>query len=220
MTQLSTTTLIAALVQEPRWSTQIEIARRLKTRRDVFNISPLCEFLVQVNRNREVQRVVAECIAALAPQEGVRWLAGRIFYPEAKPAEQGLALRGLADLRMPSLTVPILMRVCRSRIDPEVRRAAFFRLGRSGRLEAVRFLIRLSEGTDRVLAQQAHETLDTIVTLHGGLEGATELLFDLAGQRARRGRRAEAARFLGMAIRLMRRGGLVLEERFRRRLAA
>ena len=101
-----------------------------------------------------------------------------------------------------------------------MRRAAFFRLGRSGRLEAVRFLIRLSEGTDRVLAKQAQDALDTIVTLHGGLEGAMERLFDLAGERARRGSRVEAARFLGIAIRLARRGGLVLEQRFRQRLAA
>jgi hypothetical protein len=220
MTHLSTTTLMAALAQEPRWSTQIEIARLLKGRRDVFNISPLCEFLVQVNRNREVQRAVAECIASQAPQEGVRWLSGCIFDPEAKPAEQELALRGLADLRMPTLTVPILMRVCRSGFNPEVRRAAFFRLGRSGRLEAVRFLIRLSEGTDRVLAKQAQDALETIVTLHRGLEGAMDRLLDLAGERARRGKRLEAARFLGAAVRLGRRGGLVLEQRFRQRLAA
>jgi hypothetical protein len=176
--------------------------------------------VTQQNRNRDVQRAVAECIAVHAPAEGVRWLSNRIFGPAAEPAEQELALRGLADMRIPSLTVPILMRVCRSGTDSPLRRAAFFRLGRSGRLGAVRFLIRLTAGKDQSLGQQAKAALETILSLHGGLEGALERLLDLAGDRARRGQHIEAVRFLGTAIRLGRLGGVALEQRFRGRLAA
>jgi hypothetical protein len=220
MTYLSTTTLMAALAQEPRWSTQIGIARTLQKRKDVFNVTPLCEFIVRGGGNREVQRAVAECIAATAPQEGVRWLAGRIQNPAAPPEEQERALRCLADMRIVSLTLPVLMKVCRYAADGPTRRAAFFRLGRSGRLDAVRFLIRLSGANDPVLMQQAKAALETILSLHGGLNGATDRLLDMAGDRVRRGRRLEAARFLCTAIRLCRLGGVDAGQRLRGRLAA
>jgi hypothetical protein len=211
---------MAALTQEPRWSTQMEIAHQLLRRRDVFNVSPLCEFLVQSNRNREVQRAVAGCIAVHAPEEGARWLAGRVFNAAVKTGEKELALRALADMRVPHLSVPILMRACRGGVEPVVRRAAFFRLSRSGRCEAVRFLIRLARASDDAVAQEAAAAVDTMVALHGGPRSSIEHWLHGARDKARRGKRGQAGRMLCCALRLGRYCGLDSEALFRPPAAA
>jgi len=217
MTDFSTTTLIAMLPQEPRWSTQIQIARQLTHRRDVFNVAPLCEFLLQENRNRDVQRAVAECVASRGAQEAIHWLTGKIFDVHVPTRQKELALRALADFRLPKVTIPLLIRVCRASLAPEVRRAAFFRLGHSGRLETVRFLAKLAAGNDHELAKEARGALQTLIELHGGVEATLDKLLDLASTCVRRGQRAAGARFLGTAIRI---GSGTTGTRLRQRLAA
>lgn len=220
MTDFSTTTLIAMLPQEPRWSTQIQIARQLTRRRDVFNVLPLCEFLLQENRNRDVQRAAAECVAAHGAQEAIRWLTGKIFDAHVPARQKELALRALADFRMPKVTIPLLMRVCRASLVTEVRRAAFFRLGRSGRFEAVRFLAKLAAGTDNDLAREARSALQTLIALHGGVEATLDELLDQAGSCVREGQRAAGARFLGAAFRIAGAATGAVDNRLRQRLAA
>lgn len=159
MIALSTTTLMAALRSEPSWPAQIELARQLERREDVFNVLPLCEFLIEAHRNRDVQKAVARCVAVHGGAEAIGWLERIVLNPGRAVPEKLLALRALADLGMPASTMPVLRRLCRAAVPVEVKRSIIFRLGRSGRLEIVGPLAKLASHQDNGLASEAREAL-------------------------------------------------------------
>jgi len=200
---LSTTTLISALWNEPNWDAQVEIARQLENRPDLFNLNPLFEFLLDGSQNRRVQRAVARCTARLGLAQTLKQIEQRVLDSGVADAQKLLALRALADMARPEKTVPLLARFSTLRSLPmAVRQAAFFRLGQSGSLQALPLLLHRVNSRDSQTAAMARQALATCLELIGGTQGAIQGLLRKSIQLAARGQRGEAGALLAAAMRL------------------
>lgn len=200
---LSTTTLISALWNEPSWDAQVEIARQLESRNDVFNLNPLFEFLLDSNQKRTVQRAVARCAARLGLAQMLKHMEHRVVAASVEDAQKLLALRALADIARPDKTVPMLARFSTLRsLSMAVRQAAFFRLGQSGSLLALPLLLRRVNSRDSQTAAMARQALAACVELTGGTQGAIRGLLRLSIQLAAKRQRGAAGSLLAAALRL------------------
>ena len=200
---LSTTTLILALWNEPNWDAQVEIARQLENRNDVFNLNPLFEFLLDGSQKRAVQSAVARCAAKLGLAQTLKQMERRVLDAGVADAQKLLALRTLADMARPEKTVPLLARFSTLRgLSMGVRQAAFFRLGRSGSLQALPLLLRRVNSRDSQTAEMARQALDTCLERTGGTQGAISGLLRQSIQLTARGQRGAAGTLLAAALRL------------------
>ena len=200
---LSTTTLISALWNEPNWDAQVEIARQLETRDDVFNLNPLFEFLLDGNQKRMVQRAVARCTAKLGLAQALKQMELRVLDPAVDDAQKLLALRALADMARPDKTLPLLARLSTLRgLSMAARQGAFFRLGQSGSLQALPLLLHRVNSRDPQTAAMARQALATCLELTGGTHGAIQGLLRKSIQLAARGQRGAAGAELAAALRL------------------
>jgi hypothetical protein len=217
---LSTSALVQVLPKERNWDNQVAIVHTLNARTDVYNIMPLCEFMMDPRQNRNVQREVGRCIARHGAAQGVKYFEEKVGNLRTSLLQKKLALRALADFSLPEQTIPVLERIASTSESMALRAEALFRIGAAGRLENLPLLSILTRHRNPVVAEAAARALNKVVDTVGGHGAAVAKLLGWAEECMRQRNRDAAEGVVRAALRLSPDSGRVLLALARLQIAA
>lgn len=202
LNDLSTTTLVTALLHEPNWSTQIKLARAIESRTDCYNILRLCEFLLEPQQDRSVQRAVARCVSKHGFAQAFRWMEDCVLNPGNGAERKLLAMRALADFGRPAETAPFFARLCAPDIPAAIRSDALSHLEQTRDPWAPIVLTRLLEYGHPGVAAQVRRARAVWIDRAGGTQAAISQLLNCAVESVGRGNADTAEQALRAALQI------------------